>query len=314
MFYKLIWGEWFLEGQNKKYYRAICLFVAMHSSIACEEKIEVSLDQFQKALEKNLEDPVALIIPITILLSILYIFIKLLGRIFKTCIKKSTFVNARWELPEILLFCFAYLLLPVLFSVLPIPKDGIMAKFLLYWLINIISCFALIYCLIKFYKATNTTLGLKKVSLKQFVGTVLGYFCFLPNYFFSIILTLLIFITLKMNPVAQQVAKNIIQAQGFELWLGIITATIAAPVLEEILFRMFIYSGLRKNFGVTPALVISSLLFGLVHQNIFAFFPICVLGFYLAVLYERTQNIWVPILTHALHNGLTLLYMLTLVK
>jgi membrane protease YdiL (CAAX protease family) len=80
------------------------------------------------------------------------------------------------------------------------------------------------------------------------------------------------------------------------------SALIIAPLIEEFLFRGFIYPAARKRFGVTVAILSSSALFALVHQDFFSFLPIMILGVAMAFLYERRQSLVAPVALHFFHN------------
>jgi len=82
---------------------------------------------------------------------------------------------------------------------------------------------------------------------------------------------------------------------------------VVLPTCEELLFRGALYGGLRRVLHPVAAVVISALLFGVAHGNVTTLLlPVTALGVALALLYERTASLTVPILFHALHNGLTL--------
>ena len=85
---------------------------------------------------------------------------------------------------------------------------------------------------------------------------------------------------------------------------------IVAPVVEELIYRGIVLVSIEK-FGKVYAIMISALLFGLMHgnipQSIFAFIVGIVLG-YVAIEY----SIWWAVLLHVLNNGLSeLFYVLT---
>ncbi|HEX5791227.1 MAG TPA: CPBP family intramembrane glutamic endopeptidase [Luteolibacter sp.] len=83
------------------------------------------------------------------------------------------------------------------------------------------------------------------------------------------------------------------------------TAVIIAPTCEELVFRGYLYPILKKYAGFWPALIASSLLFGLAHGSLASLLPLCLLGGLLAALYERTGSIWVPVAIHFCFNGAT---------
>jgi membrane protease YdiL (CAAX protease family) len=85
-----------------------------------------------------------------------------------------------------------------------------------------------------------------------------------------------------------------------------IGAVVMAPLAEEILFRGFLYRNLRDNLGRPWAIVASGLIFGAVHMHPQFILPLAGLGAGLALLYEWTGSLWLPIIAHAAWNALTL--------
>lgn len=85
-----------------------------------------------------------------------------------------------------------------------------------------------------------------------------------------------------------------------------LTATVLAPVTEEIIFRGVFFGGLATRWGFLPAAIGSSLVFGAVHFSISASFPLFLVGMVLCYLYRRTGSIYPAIVFHAIFNGATL--------
>lgn len=83
----------------------------------------------------------------------------------------------------------------------------------------------------------------------------------------------------------------------------IVLAVIMAPLFEEIIFRGIIMKGLL-NKGMKPltAIVISALLFGLVHGNPWQLIGAVLLGCVLGLVYYKTKSLLLPILLHAFNN------------
>lgn len=88
--------------------------------------------------------------------------------------------------------------------------------------------------------------------------------------------------------------------------LGVISVVILAPIVEELVFRGAIMGHLLKT-GKSPvfAILVSSLVFGIVHGNLeqapFAF----ILGLALGWVYYRTGSLLPSICMHFVNNGLT---------
>jgi sodium transport system permease protein len=84
-----------------------------------------------------------------------------------------------------------------------------------------------------------------------------------------------------------------------------ILALVVLPALcEELAFRGFILSGLRRYFKPWSAIWLGSFLFALYHMNVFQFLPTFLLGAILALVTIRSGSIWPAVLFHLLHNGL----------
>lgn len=116
----------------------------------------------------------------------------------------------------------------------------------------------------------------------------------------------------------QQLASNPETAPFF-----IAMAVVFAPVAEELFFRGMLYPAFAKRLGVWSAIVVTALLFALLHgvepllmadlgQSALVIGLIFPLGLLLAWAYHRRGTLVVPILIHATFNliaavGLTLL-------
>lgn len=81
------------------------------------------------------------------------------------------------------------------------------------------------------------------------------------------------------------------------------SAIVLAPIVEEILFRGIAYKALRDRGWPRFALVMSSVLFGLIHVNLMTFLPLTAFAVVLALLYERTGTLLAPMAAHAFFNA-----------
>lgn len=86
----------------------------------------------------------------------------------------------------------------------------------------------------------------------------------------------------------------------------ILTLGLLAPIAEELLFRGVIFSGLKEK-GNKTAVLISSLMFMLVHLNLHQTIYQFILGIILAVVVLYTGNIFASILIHFINNTTVLL-------
>ncbi|WP_455663112.1 CPBP family intramembrane glutamic endopeptidase [Pradoshia sp.] len=90
--------------------------------------------------------------------------------------------------------------------------------------------------------------------------------------------------------------------------IAFVSAAIISPIYEEIFYRGFLYRWLRTRLGMMGALILSSLIFTLVHIPTYNVMPVNFLsGIIFAWAYERTGSIWPPVLIHGLTNGIMVL-------
>ncbi len=87
------------------------------------------------------------------------------------------------------------------------------------------------------------------------------------------------------------------------IWATVLFVCIAAPIMEEIVFRKLLIDRILP-FGELQACLFSGLIFGLFHGNFRQFFYATALGFIFAYVYVKTRNI---LYTIALHTGINVL-------
>jgi membrane protease YdiL (CAAX protease family) len=87
-------------------------------------------------------------------------------------------------------------------------------------------------------------------------------------------------------------------------------AGLLSPIVEELVFRGLLYPMLKKHIGVFFGCVISSLLFSFIHDNVLSFALLFLFSVYLTYIYERNNNLLIPIASHAFFNVIMLTLML----
>lgn len=86
----------------------------------------------------------------------------------------------------------------------------------------------------------------------------------------------------------------------------IVFAVAIAPVIEEFLFRFFLYNVIKRYFGRLLGVILSALLFAAAHAHFPSFVPLFVLGSCFAIAYEWSGSILVAMTMHSLFNSVTL--------
>ncbi|HVA38496.1 MAG TPA: type II CAAX endopeptidase family protein [Candidatus Dormibacteraeota bacterium] len=83
-------------------------------------------------------------------------------------------------------------------------------------------------------------------------------------------------------------------------------AAVAAPFFEELFFRGFIFNALAARWPFWPAALVSGLIFGVVHGDVWALLPLWGVGVLLAYVYHRTRSLWASMVAHGLFNSVSL--------
>ena len=92
---------------------------------------------------------------------------------------------------------------------------------------------------------------------------------------------------------------------GPRFWGCIGMICLLGPVVEELVFRGFLQTGLRRMFAKPwTAIIVTGFLFGLMHSVQVAL-PIALMGCFFGYLRERSGGLLIPIAAHVLHNSLT---------
>lgn len=94
--------------------------------------------------------------------------------------------------------------------------------------------------------------------------------------------------------------------------LTVINALVVAPVAEEMLFRGILLRAIER-WTRSPywGLVLSSVLFGLIHMSVLKTVPaLIVFGLALGATYLKTRSLTAAILVHSLFNAKTILWLL----
>ena len=87
----------------------------------------------------------------------------------------------------------------------------------------------------------------------------------------------------------------------------ILAAGLIIPIVEELVFRGVILKNLYQLAGKWPALIISSLIFGIMHMNLVQFVYASILGFAMGFVYISYRSILAPILFHMAANTFSIM-------
>ncbi len=117
------------------------------------------------------------------------------------------------------------------------------------------------------------------------------------------------FLTEKLGDLnAQKPVEDLKNAKSFIVKVSsIILACVAAPVVEEALFRGYFYGVLKRFTSPLFSALVSGALFAVVHVNLPALLPLWGFAIILTLAYEASRCLWVPILIHSLFNTINVI-------
>ncbi len=115
------------------------------------------------------------------------------------------------------------------------------------------------------------------------------------------------------TPIASLIPMPDFFREAFEQMMGeksifsFATIAIAAPILEELIFRGVILDGLLKKYTPQKAIFISSFLFAFLHLNPWQFIAAMAIGAFSGYIYYKTKNLLFCIIIHFVNNGFAFL-------
>lgn len=92
-----------------------------------------------------------------------------------------------------------------------------------------------------------------------------------------------------------------------DMFLVFIAASVLAPISEELYFRGFLYKAFRNKYSQGIAIALTSTIFGALHFDLYRFVPFFIAGVILNHVYEKYDNILIPIIAHGTWNGIMVL-------
>ena len=137
----------------------------------------------------------------------------------------------------------------------------------------------------------------------------LGLYHFNRNaLIYSLVAYLILYLVLTVYSYAFQISPpeefiKLMKATPF--LLNFLMVVIGAPIVEELLFRGFLFSQLKTTkLGVNGSIILTSLIWTSIHlqYDLFLLIPIFLLGLFLGYLMHKYNSLYLVIIVHAVHN------------
>ncbi len=126
---------------------------------------------------------------------------------------------------------------------------------------------------------------------------------FLTIFISSIVMLAVVAIFPSIQNISEDISNYIKSEDAIIVFIAVV---IAAPIIEEIIFRCIIFTELTKVTTVRNTIIIQAVLFGIFHANIYQFIYAFFIGILLGYIYAKTNNILITIIAHMVNNALSL--------
>ena len=153
----------------------------------------------------------------------------------------------------------------------------------------------------------------------------LGYAMGIPIVAIGLMMTVVLITLASPEGGSSSVGHPVVNDVAGSDWWGrvpvLMLAVVAAPVVEETMFRGVLYRHLRsatrfQRWGVSVVVsaILTGLIFAAIHpQGVLAIPVLASMGFALALAREWRGSLMVPIMMHALSNGITMTLLILMV-
>lgn len=91
------------------------------------------------------------------------------------------------------------------------------------------------------------------------------------------------------------------------IYIALFGSVIIGPILEELVFRYLIYNNLNKFNKKNTSIILSSIIFALVHNGFINIVYAFIIGTILTIIYSKNKNIKEVIILHMVANLMSLL-------
>lgn len=138
----------------------------------------------------------------------------------------------------------------------------------------------------------------KKLRIGQFLIIVM--ICFAIMYAGNLIGLL---VNGLIEALTQNDMSNLLEqiVMGSSIWVNLMFVVVLAPVAEELFFRKLLIPKLLV-YGEKPAVIMSGLIFGLIHGNLLQFFYAFGLGLAFGYIFMKTGKVIYTIILHMFIN------------
>lgn len=148
--------------------------------------------------------------------------------------------------------------------------------------------------------AARLSLGARKLRFLPVLAAMIG----LPALS-MVIENVALFSGVEIDGTLEMIARTIGSAEGLKSVAIILAISFGPGLGEEFLFRGYIQTRLLERHAPAVAIIVTSLLFGLMHMDPLQSTLTVFMGAYLGFVAFRFESIWPAVAAHALNNGVS---------
>lgn len=137
----------------------------------------------------------------------------------------------------------------------------------------------------------------KLLKTNEIIKSVISFVIFIPLLFLLSFIIQYVLPEYKQQEIVLNFKSTLLEDKGILLDILVI-----APIVEEIIFRGYLYRLLKSKIPIAFSMIISSTLFAIIHFNTLSYTLLFVLSIFLTYIYERNGSIVCPIIIHSLFN------------
>ncbi|MFW5804170.1 MAG: type II CAAX prenyl endopeptidase Rce1 family protein [bacterium] len=165
-------------------------------------------------------------------------------------------------------------------------------------IIDLVFAIIAVILSIRFYKVLKPSLAIQRFSIKkslQYAGiqTIITSFTFLVSY------TLTQIFDLNSSTI-----KSEYEHYSYPFIIAFISIAIMPAIIEELVFRGVLFGQLLKLIHEKSVIIVTGILFAIIHFNFIGFIWLIPAGIYLGWLRYKEHTIWYGSLCHFIHNGI----------
>jgi len=111
----------------------------------------------------------------------------------------------------------------------------------------------------------------------------------------------------EIENVIENMYTNILGGTGYlDMSRALLIGALIPAISEESLFRGFLQTSLEQDYKPLKAILITSIIFSVIHINPIGFIPLLFIGLYLGFIAYSSGNLILPIIVHFVNNAVAI--------